>query len=131
MQNCMYRGRALRTEKCPTCRGSVAVKIFACSKHKICSIQKQVYQIITGRYGVCESCTDRRESLWVHVELADNATQSENVFAFNSLVSVDYVMGIDTWEGPPHANDENRAASPIANSSDVHTDTPASAIGPQ
>lgn len=56
---CVYRGEATgETVGCKTCRGSVKVKLFACSVHETCTLGKRV----TG-HGCCDSrCAERKES---------------------------------------------------------------------
>lgn len=39
---CRYRGDTLRTVLCPTCAGTVKVKVFACLLHGECTISKPV-----------------------------------------------------------------------------------------
>jgi|AGTN01.2.fsa_nt_gi hypothetical protein len=37
---CVHRGEQLRLQECPTCCGSVRVKVFACAIHGECVIEK-------------------------------------------------------------------------------------------
>lgn len=38
--DCRHRGEELGTENCPTCRGNIRIKVFACELHERCSLQK-------------------------------------------------------------------------------------------
>ena len=51
--DCVYRGEELRREQCPTCAGNVQIKVFACSKHGECSIDKAPAGVRS-----CGSCRD-------------------------------------------------------------------------
>jgi len=52
-QPCKHRTKVLRTVQCPTCRGQVDVKVFACHLHEECSVGKQV-----GDRACCATCRD-------------------------------------------------------------------------
>lgn len=53
-QHCTYRGEETGRTKCESCGGNVEVKIFSCSKHGQCSIEKDV------GHKICGICPDRR-----------------------------------------------------------------------
>ena len=48
---CIHRGDELRNELCPTCRGGVKVKVFACGVFGECTIGKRMSQI-----ACCSTC---------------------------------------------------------------------------
>src|SRR5579859_1398849 len=50
---CIHRGEELRQQDCPSCAGTVKVKIFGCSLHTECSLGKQ----LTGT-ACCANCHD-------------------------------------------------------------------------
>jgi hypothetical protein len=53
-QPCIHRGAAvLRQELCPSCRGRVSLKVFACSVHGECTIAKPL-----GKLACCALCAD-------------------------------------------------------------------------
>lgn len=52
-QACMHRGEVLRIVDCPTCRGRVGVKVFACQLHEQCTIAMQVANITC-----CGTCAE-------------------------------------------------------------------------
>lgn len=54
-----FRGKELMTQRCPSCRGNVEVKVFECKLHTYCSEAKPVWQENDGRYHVCAVCPDR------------------------------------------------------------------------
>jgi hypothetical protein len=51
--NCVHRGADVRTVKCPTCRGEVQIKVFACALHQECTLAKAVHEI-----ACCQTCQD-------------------------------------------------------------------------
>lgn len=50
-QQCPHRGEEVRTETCPSCRGAVQVKVFACAKNGECTIAKSIPGV-----HVCDGC---------------------------------------------------------------------------
>ena len=48
---CVHRGDEQREEVCPTCRGSVRVKIYGCAVLGECTIAKKI-----GNLAVCQGC---------------------------------------------------------------------------
>lgn len=51
VEPCLHLGRELRREECPSCSGTVKVKVFACGKFGECTMAKSLSGIQT-----CESC---------------------------------------------------------------------------
>lgn len=49
---CVHRGDSAGEKLCPTCNGSVRIKLFTCAVHVECSIQKSV------GVAVCATCPD-------------------------------------------------------------------------
>jgi hypothetical protein len=61
--SCVHRADdATRTETCPTCSGTVALKVFPCAVHGECTITRRV----AGVAGCCATCTDRAPVSTVH-----------------------------------------------------------------
>lgn len=52
-QKCRHRGEEIGTEECPTCRGSVKVKVFTCDVHEECTLVKQLDDV-----ACCRRCDD-------------------------------------------------------------------------
>jgi hypothetical protein len=50
---CRHRGAVLGEEPCPSCRGHVRVKAFACALHQACTVG----QMVAGR-ACCATCPD-------------------------------------------------------------------------
>lgn len=50
---CTHRGKATGTQTCPTCSGTVKVKVFACPIHQQCTISKRIEGI-----ACCAACPD-------------------------------------------------------------------------
>lgn len=50
---CIHLGDSIRTELCPTCAGTVKVKIFSCSVHKECTLGKYIENI-----HCCGTCSE-------------------------------------------------------------------------
>lgn len=51
---CVHRGEALRADECPTCSGSVKLKVFDCAVHGECTIIKRLGDVKT-----CNGCKQR------------------------------------------------------------------------
>lgn len=49
---CAHLGQFTRAELCPSCRGQVRVKIFACAVHEECTLQKPL------DVACCATCED-------------------------------------------------------------------------
>lgn len=57
---CVFRGEYTgRTEKCHSCAGNVQEKVFKCSVHNECTIEKPSKSVILGRYMCCSYCKQR------------------------------------------------------------------------
>lgn len=54
--DCIHRGRELRSELCPSCRGKVKVKVFGCALHKECTLAKAI-----DGAKLCSGCPDKAE----------------------------------------------------------------------
>ena len=52
--SCKHRGGVLRLEQCPSCNGTVMVKVFSCEIHKECSILPKIAGV-----KACRGCSDR------------------------------------------------------------------------
>lgn len=39
---CIHRGESTGTQECPTCSGTVKLKVFTCAIHGECTIQKRI-----------------------------------------------------------------------------------------
>jgi hypothetical protein len=52
-RECVRRGLPLRSETCPSCRGAVQIKVFACQVHGECTVAKVVKNI-----DCCGRCDD-------------------------------------------------------------------------
>lgn len=50
---CVHQGLAVESRLCTTCTGQVAIKVFACELHGLCSVKKDV------GVKVCAVCSDR------------------------------------------------------------------------
>lgn len=50
---CVHRGEATGLRKCPSCKGSVKVKIFACAIHGECTLAKPLEGV-----ACCGGCKD-------------------------------------------------------------------------
>jgi hypothetical protein len=50
---CIHRGEARREKQCPTCRGQVRLKVFACALHGECTVARAA-----GGLACCASCLD-------------------------------------------------------------------------
>jgi hypothetical protein len=50
---CVHRGEVRREQQCPTCRGSVRLKVFACALHGECTIARAL-----GGLACCATCPD-------------------------------------------------------------------------
>lgn len=57
MGPCVHLGNQLRTEQCPTCSGSVKVKVFACALHGECELANKLPDVKR-----CGSCGDFQAS---------------------------------------------------------------------
>ena len=51
---CIHLGSQIDSVKCPSCRGSVTLKVFACEVHGRCTIQKRV----DTETACCSACSD-------------------------------------------------------------------------
>lgn len=51
--DCKHKGEFLFTQECPTCAGSVKIKVFSCSIHNECTIAKTIDQ-----KACCSTCLD-------------------------------------------------------------------------
>jgi hypothetical protein len=51
--DCRHRGSALREAVCPSCRGLVRLKVFACTLHGECTLGKSIQ-----RLACCATCPD-------------------------------------------------------------------------
>lgn len=51
---CSHRGQVTRQIACNSCRGQVAVKVFACAVHGECTMLKKREELCG-----CQDCTDR------------------------------------------------------------------------
>lgn len=49
---CVHRGHDIRRETCPTCNGTVKIKVFACDLHGECAL----YKLKTVK--ICATCED-------------------------------------------------------------------------
>lgn len=52
--DCVSRGDVIGEDKCPSCRGHVAIKVFACPLHESCTLQRKT------KHWVCATCQDRQ-----------------------------------------------------------------------
>jgi hypothetical protein len=50
---CTHLGAEVRTELCPSCKGKIKVKVFACPLHTECTIRKQIDGVAS-----CGDCKD-------------------------------------------------------------------------
>lgn len=50
---CTHRGDVIDAVQCPTCRGKVTVRVFACTVHGRCTVAKR-----TPRAACCKGCVD-------------------------------------------------------------------------
>jgi hypothetical protein len=50
---CVHRGQTHREEHCPTCRGTVRLKVFACARHGECTIARSLAGV-----PCCATCAD-------------------------------------------------------------------------
>ena len=50
---CSHRGEQIGEQKCEDCKGSVSLKIFACSIHASCTIAKPLADV-----ACCATCAD-------------------------------------------------------------------------
>src|SRR5205809_1027267 len=50
---CLHLGAELREEPCPSCRGLVRLKVFACALHEGCTLAKQLPAV-----ACCATCPD-------------------------------------------------------------------------
>jgi hypothetical protein len=50
---CTHLGAVVRTELCPSCKGKIQVKVFACPLHTECTIRKQMDGVAS-----CADCKD-------------------------------------------------------------------------
>ena len=50
---CIHRGDLLREDQCPSCRGVVRLKVFACGLHTECTVAR----VLTG-CACCANCPD-------------------------------------------------------------------------
>lgn len=68
--DCIHRGHQIRLHQCSTCAGNVRTKVFACSKHRECTVGQQIYQLTPGRYMLCgPTCPDiqaRNPYVWYY-----------------------------------------------------------------
>ena len=65
---CIHRGEKVDEQVCKPCGTAehpdkVKVFVFSCAVHKLCTLEKPVYQIIPGRFYVCRYCPWRKDSL--------------------------------------------------------------------
>lgn len=51
--DCRFRGKQIDSVKCPTCAGTVMLKVFSCEKHERCTIGKAIKGIQS-----CARCPD-------------------------------------------------------------------------
>lgn len=49
---CVHLGGLLRTQQCPTCSGTVKVKVFACTIHGECELANKLKDV--RRCGTCD-----------------------------------------------------------------------------
>lgn len=52
--DCKHRGDVMTEKSCPTCKGVVMVKVFACTLHQLCTERKPV----AGVTRACKGCED-------------------------------------------------------------------------
>lgn len=50
---CQHRGEAVDEVECPSCRGTVKLKVFDCARHERCTLAKPIDGI-----GCCSNCTE-------------------------------------------------------------------------
>lgn len=55
--DCVFRGQEISRQVCPSCRGHVEVKVFACKVHGQCTLYKAI-----DNMACCATCLDRRSS---------------------------------------------------------------------
>jgi hypothetical protein len=65
--SCQHKGELLREQKCPSCRGHVRVKVFACALHGACTIAR----IVEGA-ACCVRCDDYQPETSQHDDLTSN-----------------------------------------------------------
>jgi hypothetical protein len=53
---CVHRGPEVRQEECPTCRGRVRLKVFACGLHGECTVARPL-----AGTACCATCPDYEE----------------------------------------------------------------------
>lgn len=51
---CIHRGEAIRSELCPSCAGSVKVKVFACAIHGECEMGGKLKHLKRCGVGACD-----------------------------------------------------------------------------
>ncbi len=51
--NCRHWGEELGTEDCPSCRGNIRIKVFACNIHDRCTLRKALEET-----ACCAGCGD-------------------------------------------------------------------------
>lgn len=56
--SCASRGEYLRDDQCPTCSGSVRIKVFQCDRHSECTIGQPMEGI-----ACCVQCTDFKATI--------------------------------------------------------------------
>ena len=72
---CIHRSQNhLRLKDCPTCAGSVKIKVFNCVLYKECTIQQQIDNI-----KCCASCSDYENPL---EKEGNNETHNDNITNF-------------------------------------------------
>jgi hypothetical protein len=55
LADCPHRGGEIRREQCPSCSGTVMVKVQACELHGECTLSSKVLPGVRK----CEGCADR------------------------------------------------------------------------
>ena len=59
VQPCKYRGAVIDAIPCPTCTGSVRVKLYQCKVFSCCFLVKPNVAVLGIQPGVCDGCNSR------------------------------------------------------------------------
>ena len=91
---CLHRGPATGSlVDCPTCAGKVSLKLFACSLHGRCTLEKSVPE-----FACCRDCPDHTERIATELTGVGGALPETEKLRRNLLYHVYPVQGNGVWQ---------------------------------